>query len=106
MDQSVTFESNQTIPLWVYDYGYQEHGTSVLGMTSAVDNGYGVTGVLSDASVMFFPEWSDEEGSRRASAIIAAASTLSPGDILMLEMQDYGDPTCGFELNCFVPAGN
>lgn len=71
------------------------HGTAVIGMLSADDNGWGVTGLCRDAGLQtcgtFFgtptPSWNP------AGAILVAMSHLPPGGIILLELQwDYGDP--------------
>ncbi|GAB4556052.1 MAG: hypothetical protein Tsb0013_18850 [Phycisphaerales bacterium] len=92
----IVFEPGQTIPSWVYDNGWDSHGTAVMGILLATDNAYGVTGLAPDADGYFHPEWSNQQGSRRASAITSAAGAVGPGGIIVLEMQtivygnDYG----------------
>ena len=104
IDQEITFESDQTTPNWVESNGWDVHGTASIGVTSAVSNGYGCTGIVHEAPVFLYPEFSEEEGSRRATAIAQAMLDLQPGDVLLLEMQDYGAPSCGTSLSCLVPA--
>lgn len=99
IDRDLHLESGQTVPYWVADYGYDMHGTAVVGVTSAVGNAYGITGTVVDAEVYTYPEYSDEEGSRRASAIASALADSDPGDVVMLEMQ-YG-VVCD---SCYGPA--
>lgn len=78
------------------------HGTAVAGVLIAGDNGYGVTGIAPDARLGVYTEFSIEEGSRRAEAIISAASDSVVGDVILLEMQ-VGDNITGLlgpaELN-------
>lgn len=71
-----------------------DHGTAVIGMLSADDNGWGVRGLCPDALLhtcgtyfgnppMFNP----------AGAILVALNLLPPGNVLLLELQwDYLDP--------------
>jgi hypothetical protein len=90
MDRVITMEPGQTPMPEVASYGWDDHGTAVLGETSAVDNGYGVTGLAPDADVAVFPEWTVEEGGRRTTAIAAALAASLPGDVVLLEMQAGG----------------
>lgn len=73
---------------------YIEHGTAVVGMTSAYENlvvPLGVTGMVPEADVGLYPEWTTE-GFRRVDAIMAAIDGSEPGDVVLLEMQDGGAP--------------
>ncbi|MEZ4235922.1 MAG: S8 family serine peptidase [Myxococcota bacterium] len=90
VDLGARVEPGQTVPDWVADYGWDDHGTAVLGEIGAVANGYGVTGMASDADVDVFPEYSDQEGARRAAAIASAIARSAPGDVVVLEMQTTG----------------
>jgi len=92
VDRDLHQEVGQTAPSWVADYGWDEHGTAVMGELAAVDNGYGVSGALPGAEIHTFPEYSDEEGSRRPSAIASALADSAPGDVVMLEMQTVARP--------------
>jgi len=87
MDRDLRLEPGQTVPGWVEDYGYDDHGTAVIGQTSAVDNGYGVTGAVPDAATYTWPEYSVEEESRRLTAIVGAIDESDAGDVVLLEMQ-------------------
>lgn len=69
---------------------YSEHGTATNGEIVAPDNGYGVEGMAHGATAAFNTEWSNESGSRRATAITNACAESAPGDVVMLEMQTYG----------------
>ncbi|HEU4453428.1 MAG TPA: S8 family serine peptidase [Longimicrobium sp.] len=83
---------------WAYQCGaaldhapyYTEHGTAVVGELYARDNGFGVTGAVPDATlrlatpmfwVFYYP----------ALGVLNAAGQMSPGDVLLLEMQ-HRDP--------------
>lgn len=83
----VTLEPGQTIHPQVITNTWDEHGTAVLGELVGTDNIYGVTGMVPDAEVMLFTEWSLEEGPRRVTSIANAISTVDAGDVVLLEMQ-------------------
>lgn len=76
-----------TIPEFVFQNGWDNHGTAALGVLIAKDNDYGVTGLVPHANAAFFPEYTVENGSNRATAILRAVDFLKRGDVLMLEMQ-------------------
>ena len=95
MDIGATLEEGQTIPQFVYDNDWDDHGTGVIGITSAPHNGYGVNGIVPDAALFLHPENSNEEGGRRATAIATAIAAASPGDVILLEMQ-AGGPGGGY----------
>ncbi|WP_018016276.1 cellulose-binding domain-containing protein [Teredinibacter turnerae] len=81
------------------------HGTGVIGILVAGDNGYGMTGTVPDAEMIVF---SEEVG--RLQALSDAITALSPGDIIILEMQRGGPQTPGsikevkYPGESFVPA--
>jgi len=83
-------EPGQTIHPDVINYGWDEHGTAVFGEMISLDNAYGCTGLVPDASGMFFPEWTVEDGGRRVTAIANAIASVRAGDIVLLEMQTTG----------------
>jgi len=87
VDKDLHPEEGQTVPDWVIENRYDAHGTSAIGMNVAVDNGYGVTGIVPDATVYTWPEYSDEEESRRLTAIASAIAASDHGDVVLLEMQ-------------------
>jgi hypothetical protein len=66
------------------------HGTAVLGVLCAGDNGFGVTGIASDADVWVYPTISVEEGQRHASAVAKACDDSQAGDVVLLEFGDAG----------------
>ncbi len=90
VDLPVHVEPDQTVHPDVAVYGWDDHGTAVLGETSAVDNGYGITGAAPGAEVYAFTEWSVEAGGRRVDAIAAAIEGSAEGDVVLLEMQTGG----------------
>ena len=73
------------------DFG-DDHGTAVLGILTAAENNYGMTGIIPMASSYFYPEYATVNGNFQSrSACIAAALTASArGDVVLLEMQEYG----------------
>jgi len=83
-------EPGQTIDPAVFALGFDSHGTAVVGETSAVSNGYGCTGLIPDADLYTYPEWSVEEGTRRVTAITNAIAGSTKGDVVLLEMQTVG----------------
>lgn len=72
------------------------HGTAVLGELVGDSNGLGVKGICYDADVGLAPELSVEEGYIRGKAITQAVLNGSPGDVILLEMQDR---VCGIEAD-------
>jgi hypothetical protein len=75
-----------------------DHGTAVLGVLGALDNGFGVTGGVPAATIRTvspFPSQAYDP----AAAIVAAAARLRRGDVLLLEQQAAG-PTGG---TAYVP---
>ena len=90
VDNDLQEEAGQSVPSWVASYGWDLHGLAALGEVAAVANDYGTTGILHGATFGVYPEYSNEEGSRRVAAITAAAADASPGDVVMLEMQATG----------------
>jgi hypothetical protein len=96
-DIVVELEAGQTPDPQSAELGFDQHGTAVLGELAAPDNGYGVTGLATGATVALFSEWTRQGGYRREDAIAAAAAASDPGDVVLLEMQmvwstndDYG----------------
>ena len=82
-----------------------DHGTAVLGILTAAENNYGMTGTIPMASSYFYPESATVNGSLQSrSACIAASLTASGrGDVILLEMQTYGFGWTTGD-NRFVPA--
>jgi hypothetical protein len=70
----------------IADLGWRNHGTAVLGEFGGDRNSFGVTGICPDAvafAISFTPDGT-------AAAITAAANRLSPGDIILIELQRTG----------------
>ncbi len=83
----ITLEPGQTIHPNTIGWGYDEHGTAVLGEIMSLDNGYGCTGLAPGAEGSFFPEYTVEEDFRRVTAITNAIASVEMGDVVLLEMQ-------------------
>lgn len=66
------------------------HGTAVIGITSAVANGYGITGAAWSAPMHTYPELTVEGGARRYDAILSAVMDSAVGDLVILELQVSG----------------
>lgn len=111
VDQAIEAEPGQTPPPQVEAYGWAEHGTAVMGEIGGTDNAYGVTGLSPRAILATYPEWTEEEGGRRPSAIAAAFLDSKPGDVVLLEMQtivfgsDYGPAELDNSVWTVVKAG-
>jgi hypothetical protein len=77
------------------------HGTAVLGIIAAEDNGFGMTGIASECEPYFFPTFSLNFGGRLTSAITAAMLELGPGDVMNFSIGFPGargnDCTAGLE---------
>jgi len=63
------------------------HGTAVLGILVARNNGYGVTGLVASATLRVAPASTVEHGYDPARAIDLAASRLAAGDVILVEQQ-------------------
>ena len=73
------------------DPDFVAHGTSVLGILFAQENGYGVTGSLLGATCKFAPSYSNEHGYNVARGIDLAHANIAalPG-VILLEAQEGG----------------
>lgn len=77
---------------------YTEHGTSVFGIMYADKGTYGVSGMAYDAAEMvLFPEW-QQTGYNRLNAVTQAIASSVAGDVIVYEMQAYG------QSSNYVPA--
>jgi hypothetical protein len=65
--------------------GATDHGTAVVGVVSALHNGFGVSGIAPQCTTSVYAF-----GASTASAIVKAASLLSAGDVLLLEIHRPG----------------
>ena len=87
------------------DGGYgTDHGTAVLGELVGKDNGFGVTGLIPNASVAVVNHTDHVTGYNPAKAIDIAAANMTRGDVMLLEIQTRGW-NCPANLNpqCYVP---
>jgi len=80
------------------DSYFPDHGTCVLGELVSDANTFGTTGICHDATLMLaaaqYKGGMDDKSSYNAAGAIALAiSKLSPGDVLLLELQWYYGPT-------------
>ncbi len=66
------------------------HGTATFGVIGSLDNGWGTTGTVSDAT-FFFSNANDMNGFHNVSgAITSMLTALEPGDVMLLEQQFAG----------------
>ncbi|MCB9583515.1 MAG: hypothetical protein H6717_41160 [Polyangiaceae bacterium] len=73
---------------------FRNHGTAVTGILSAADNGFGVTGLTSEAEVRLSTEF-PTTGPNRPAAVSNASANLWPGGAILIEMQTFA----GFDCN-------
>ena len=88
----VTVETGQTIVIPAPGTSTiinPNHGTAVLGVLVAADNGFGITGLLPRSQAIFFPAVTSLQGGRVASALVSAGETLGDGDVLCIPLE-YG----------------
>jgi len=78
---------------------YTEHGTSVAGIVCADKGIYGISGLAYGANeYILYPEWTQEYNYNRVLATSNAISNSNAGDIIIYEMQFFG------QNNNYVPA--
>jgi hypothetical protein len=70
-----------------HNHAYRDHGTSVLGVVVAAENGVGGQGIAYDAQARAVSEWRTASVHNVPDAIVYAASNLRAGDILLIETQ-------------------
>ncbi len=87
VDIDLHAEPGQTVHPNVATFGWDEHGTAVLGEASCSVNAYGCSGMAAGAAVHTYPEWTLQEGFRIATCIAHAVAGSAPGDVVLLEMQ-------------------
>ena len=82
-----------------------DHGTGVIGILAAPDNGYGVTGAAIKAEKVGFISHNTTPDITQADAIVRASSNIDSGDIILLEIQVSGGVDLPNErVVGFVPA--
>jgi len=81
-----------TIPAGLPYQDYAAHGTAVLSIVLAGNNGYGVTGFAPAAGCGYAPEYTDERGTDSAHALLQslASGVLREGDVFLMESQTPG----------------
>lgn len=65
---------------------WRHHGTAVIGILGSEANDYGVTGIVPDADLAMV----SVGGISMAEAVLIAADSLQPGDIILIELQAAG----------------
>jgi len=74
---------------WSDPGGGMDHGTACAGILVADEDAFGITG-LAPAARLRVRGALDSGGLNIAAAIVAAARALAPGDVLLVEMQNFG----------------
>ncbi|MEM9381594.1 MAG: S8 family serine peptidase [Planctomycetota bacterium] len=100
VDIGVTAEPGQTPSPFVQLWGWDQHGTAVVGADCSPHDGYGTNGLAPDARAFVYPEHTIEEGFRRVTCIANAAMDSGTGDVVLLEMQTgYAGPLSPAEVD-------
>ena len=73
---------------------WRNHGSAVIGMLKAQDNGYGITGIVPGVQIGLV---SHNGQSSDAGAILNAVDSLEAGDIILIEIQTPG-PRYNFQI--------
>ena len=71
------------------DLGWRNHGSAVVGTCNGANNGFGVTGICTDARIGMISIFPDDDRTTSA-AIREAADKLGAGDILLIELHYPG----------------
>ncbi|HEX3018675.1 MAG TPA: S8 family serine peptidase [Chitinispirillaceae bacterium] len=69
------------------DHDYDDHGTSVAGILFAIENSYGMTGMVNQADTFY---GISEVGTSRSAGIFIGLERLRAGDVFIYEMQTVG----------------
>ena len=72
---------------------YLAHGNGVMGMLAPMDDGYGVTGMISGSRFAIAYPFTAPDVYNVADAINLASANLLPGDILLIEQQGWSGDT-------------
>jgi hypothetical protein len=79
---------------------YEFHGTSVLGELFGGDNGFGISGMATEARPIVASPFSDVDVYDVAAMIDATAAVLAPGDVLLIEQQAFAQGNyCPVEID-------
>ncbi len=108
IDIEYAFNANhEDLPAVFYNEGEfflgfgTDHGTAVLGVIAALDNGIGITGIAPEAAIGFRSQTRNQQV---AAALTDAAAQLNAGDIILIEAQRRtGSIEAGTNCSC---AGN
>jgi hypothetical protein len=65
---------------------FADHGTASIGVTTGIDNGFGILGIAPATTAYTYSEWT-LGGGRRERSIAQAVSDSGEGDVVLLEMQ-------------------
>jgi hypothetical protein len=90
-------------PVGVDPFANNSHGTAVMGMLFAMDNGWGTLGGVVDASA-YFAYANLSSGYNVAGAITSAATMMDPGDVIIIEQQTWGPNSPPAFVDGFVPS--
>lgn len=77
----------------------RDHGTAIVGIIAAGDNGYGITGISPAATVRLSSVFGSNTLPNIADAINVATAATRPGDVIVLELQSHG-PASGETCTC------
>lgn len=91
VEQGLTPDHEDLPPLFAQigslNPGSSDHGTAVMGVLVAADNGYGVTGIAHGAEAGFVSHFGDPTF---AQAILIATLLVDDGDVIVIEIQAGG----------------
>ena len=89
---------HEDLPALFYQDGVNwggNHGTAVLGILAAVDNGFGMTGIVPESDIGVGSVGNSHGPYALAAAIDRTAAALDPGDIIVIEQHLHGPNTRG-----------
>jgi hypothetical protein len=75
---------------WVAPFGDDNHGTAVLGILAADQDGVGMDPVAPGAEIRVMAAQTSTGGYNVAFGILRALLELQPGDVLLIEQQSFG----------------
>ncbi len=91
-------------PVGVDPFNDNNHGTAVMGVLFARDNGWGITGGVSSASAKFAYCNFANIGYSVSTGLTNAAAALQPGDVILIEQQSWGPNSPPLFQGGFVPS--
>jgi len=74
----------------LWSSGNEDHGTAVVGIMSARDNGFGVTGGVPDASIHGLSPTTSDDVYNLGGALGFLLDKVGPGDVVLVEQQVWG----------------